>query len=95
MSNICIHCFITGRVQGVFYRDSTKKKARSLGIKGWAKNLPDGRVEVFACGDEAALNKLKIWLWKGPPAAKVVNVISTQHPWEPFDDFLVNPKSTE
>ena len=67
----CKRCLVSGRVQGVFYRASTAEQARRLGLTGYAKNLPDGRVEVLACGDEAAVNELVGWLWRGPPAAKV------------------------
>ena len=64
-------CLVSGRVQGVFYRASTAERARALGITGYAKNLPDGRVEVLACGEAAAVEELCAWLWQGPPAAKV------------------------
>ena len=68
---ICRRCLVSGKVQGVFYRASTGEQARRLGITGYAKNLPDGRVEVLACGEEAKVRDLIDWLWKGPPAAKV------------------------
>lgn len=71
---ICKRCFVSGKVQGVFYRASAAEQARSLGITGYAKNLPDGRVEVLACGDEGKIDELIDWLWKGPPAAKVSKV---------------------
>ncbi|HEY1992419.1 MAG TPA: acylphosphatase [Gammaproteobacteria bacterium] len=67
-------CFVSGKVQGVFYRASTAERARALGLTGHAKNLPDGRVEVLACGDEAKVQALIDWLWQGPPAAKVQGV---------------------
>ena len=68
---VCKRCFVSGRVQGVFYRASTAEQARRLGITGYAKNLPDGRVEVLAWGEAAAVKELIDWLWQGPPAAKV------------------------
>ena len=68
---ICKRCLVSGRVQGVFYRASTAERARALGVTGYAKNLTDGRVEVLACGEEAAVEELCAWLWQGPPAAKV------------------------
>ena len=71
---ICKRCLVTGRVQGVFYRASTAEHARALGVTGYAKNLPDGRVEVLACGEEAKVQELIDWLRKGPPAAKVQGV---------------------
>ena len=70
----CIHCYISGRVQGVFFRASTQKQALSLGLSGWAKNLPDGRVEVLACGDQQALAQLRQWLRRGPSIAQVTHV---------------------
>lgn len=67
-------CLVSGRVQGVFYRASTAERARTLGVTGYAKNLPDGRVEVLACGEEAKVKELIEWLWQGPPAAKVEQI---------------------
>lgn len=71
---VCKRCLISGRVQGVFYRASAAEHARALGVTGHAKNLPDGRVEVLACGEEAAVAGLCEWLRQGPPAAKVTAV---------------------
>jgi acylphosphatase len=62
---------VSGRVQGVYFRASTRDRARSLGITGYARNLPDGRVEVLACGAPAPVEELCAWLWHGPPAARV------------------------
>jgi len=62
---------VSGRVQGVFYRASTRAQARQLALTGHARNLPDGRVEVIAHGSPAALDALERWLWQGPPAAEV------------------------
>ncbi len=69
-----IQCIISGTVQGVFFRASTQTEAYDLQIKGYAKNLPDGNVEVIATGDEENLQKLVAWLKKGPPMAKVFSV---------------------
>ncbi len=71
---ICIRCIVTGRVQGVFYRASTEREARQLGVTGYARNLPDGSVEVLACGEASAVEALKLWLWSGPPASQVKDV---------------------
>jgi acylphosphatase len=71
---ICKRCFVSGRVQGVFYRASTAERARALSVTGYAKNLSDGRVEVLACGEEAAVKELCEWLRQGPPAAQVESV---------------------
>ena len=67
-------CLVSGKVQGVFYRASTAEQARRLDLTGYAKNLPDGRVEVLTCGEEGKVDELIDWLWKGPPAAKVQSV---------------------
>jgi acylphosphatase len=67
---------VSGRVQGVFFRASTRQQALQLGVMGYAKNLPDGRVEVIAVGEPAALQALRQWLWRGPPAASVTDVQS-------------------
>jgi len=71
---ICRRSFVSGRVQGVFYRATCVRKAQSLGLAGWARNLADGRVEVLACGDAAAVDALVAWLWEGSPASKVTAV---------------------
>ena len=62
---------VSGRVQGVWFRESTRREASKLGISGYAKNLPDGTVEVFACGSAEALDELAGWLAQGPPLASV------------------------
>jgi acylphosphatase len=71
---ICKKCLIAGRVQGVFYRGSAAQRAYELGVCGYARNLADGRVEVLACGDAAAVQKFVDWLWIGPSAARVTAV---------------------
>ena len=65
---------VTGRVQGVFYRASTRQRALELGLVGYARNQPDGSVEVVASGADAALAALQTWLQQGPPAAQVEQV---------------------
>ena len=71
---ICRKYVVGGRVQGVFYRATVARYARDLQITGYAKNLPDGRVEVLACGSEAALQELLKRLWIGSSASKVTSV---------------------
>jgi acylphosphatase len=61
-------------VQGVAFRAHTRRQALALGLTGYARNLPDGRVEVLAVGAFAALDALERWLWQGPPAARVADV---------------------
>ena len=69
--NICKRCRISGKVQGVFFRASTRDKARSLQVTGHAMNLEDGSVEVVACGAAANVDALVEWLWEGPRTARV------------------------
>jgi acylphosphatase len=71
---VCVRCRVSGRVQGVFFRASTQREARRLGVSGHAKNLADGSVEVLACGGESSVAQLKDWLWHGPPASRVTAV---------------------
>jgi acylphosphatase len=68
---------VSGRVQGVYYRASARQRAQELGCRGYARNLVDGRVEVLAVGDPAAVSTLIEWLWQGPPAAHVADVQCT------------------
>lgn len=71
----CRRCLISGRVQGVWFRAATQQQARHLGLTGHAINLPDGRVEVVACGRQQALDDLETWLWQGPELARVTAVV--------------------
>lgn len=83
----CCKFKVMGRVQGVFFRDSTRREAESLGLTGHAINLSDGSVEVLACGDRDAVESLGRWLHKGPPMASVVAVIDNwREPDEPCSD---------
>lgn len=74
MAKHCIKVTVKGRVQGVFFRKTTQQKAQALGISGYAKNLPDGAVEVLACGAEDRLQSLLTFLHQGPPNARVDEV---------------------
>ena len=71
---VCKKCFVSGRVQGVFYRGAAAQRARELGVRGYARNLPDGRVEVLACGEDEAVRSFVSWLWTGSSASKVTAV---------------------
>lgn len=71
---VCMRCHVSGRVQGVFYRESARRVADELGVTGYAVNLSDGRVEVLACGDERAVKAMVDWLWKGSRMASVEGV---------------------
>ena len=65
---------VDGRVQGVYYRASTQEQARALGLRGWVRNLPDGRVELRAQGTRGRVEALLAWCRKGPPSARVASV---------------------
>jgi acylphosphatase len=67
-------CWVSGRVQGVYYRGTAVSQARAVGISGYARNLPDGRVEVLVQGPQAAVEAFIQWLWIGSVAAKVTGV---------------------
>jgi len=75
---ICRRSLVSGRVQGVFYRATCVRKAESLGLSGFARNLSDGRVEVLACGEQAAVTAFVQWLWEGSAASKVTAVDTTE-----------------
>jgi len=62
---------VSGKVQGVCFRASTQEQARRLGLRGYVRNLHDGRVEVLAMGTDDAIEALAAWLWQGPPSARV------------------------
>lgn len=69
-----VHVFISGRVQGVWFRSSTKKVASELGVSGWVRNLTDGRVEAVFEGDDEKVSKCLEWCREGPPGAVVTDV---------------------
>jgi acylphosphatase len=65
---------VGGRVQGVYYRATVARHAHELGIRGYARNLGDGRVEVLACGEDDSVSAFVKWLWVGSSASKVTSV---------------------
>jgi acylphosphatase len=69
-----VHAVVSGRVQGVTYRQATRTTARGLNLVGWVRNRADGRVELWAQGDAAAVSQLVDWLWLGPAGAAVTGV---------------------
>ena len=83
----CVKCWVRGKVQGVWFRGNTQAQARKLGLTGYAHNLPDGRVEVVACGRSDKLQVLKDWLWQGPRLAEVSDV--------QCEDLQINPQPDE
>jgi acylphosphatase len=84
-----LHCIVSGRVQGVWFRATTRDQAKELGLTGWVRNLPSGEVEVLACGSKESLKQLQQWLHQGPKMAKVETVEAKEVPWEEFSDFSV------
>jgi acylphosphatase len=66
-----VHVWVSGMVQGVFYRASARDKAVGLGLTGWVRNLPDGRVEILAEGDPRRIAEFLDWCRSGPPRARV------------------------
>ena len=90
MTRVCAEILVSGRVQGVYYRAFTLEAAQRLGLSGFCRNLPDGRVEVIAEGDRGVIETLVEQLRVGPPRAKVEAV---QVDWKPaerrFKDFSI------
>lgn len=85
----CLRCLVSGRVQGVYYRASTQRRAQTLGLSGWVRNLSDGNVELVAMGAEHALRALEDWLWQGPPHAQVTGVRCERAEHPPLPRFEV------
>jgi len=84
------HLWIEGRVQGVFYRAFTRDLALRFGLKGWVKNLPDGRVEAVFEGPEDKIQEAIKYCWQGPPAATVTDIkIQWEEPTGEFDGFEI------
>ena len=85
-----IRLLISGRVQGVYFRMFAQKKAKQLGVKGYAKNLADGRVEIVAEADNSSIEQLIEWSYKGPITARVDVVEISEWPIdEQFTTFEI------
>ncbi|MGI9119560.1 MAG: acylphosphatase [Acidimicrobiales bacterium] len=80
---------VSGQVQGVFFRDRCRREAWAAGVRGWVRNLPDGRVEVVAEGPPDALEALYDWCRQGPPHADVRSVEVIDEPAEGLPGFDV------
>jgi acylphosphatase len=80
-----VHLVVSGRVQGVAFRACTADEARRLGVAGWVRNLPDGRVEAEAEGERRAVEALVAWCRRGPPAAEVADL---QVEWKTYGGEL-------
>jgi acylphosphatase len=85
MNETRAHVFIEGRVQGVFYRAFTRDTARTLGLRGWVKNLYDGRVEAVFEGNKELIEQVIRKCYQGPPGARVTNI---DVKWEEFTEDL-------
>lgn len=81
--------FVSGRVQGVFFRDFTRRTARRHGVVGWVRNLPDGRVEALLEGEPSAVEAVLDALRDGPPAARVDNIAVSEETPQEHEDFEV------
>lgn len=83
---------VSGRVQGVGFRQACRQRARHLGLVGWVRNLADGRVELVCQGPSEAVDRLIDWVWSGPSAARVTKVESEVVADQPYlADFLIQP----
>ncbi len=90
MGVVRAHVFISGWVQGVFFRANTRRVAKSLGLKGFVRNLPDGRVEAVFEGEEEKVKRAIEWCHKGPPLARVSKVeVYWEEPQGDYDDFYI------
>ncbi len=90
MDNIRVRLVIEGRVQGVWFRDSTRREAEALGVYGWVRNRRDGTVEVLAEGPEDRVKKLVAWCHQGPPSARVTRVHESPEQWTgEFNSFQI------
>lgn len=69
-----VHCVVRGRVQGVFFRASAQREAKRLGLTGWARNTPDGSVEIVVEGEDERVREFLQWAQRGPSAARVERV---------------------
>ena len=82
MTNIRVRLVIEGRVQGVWFRDSTRRQALALGVSGWVRNRRDGSVEVLAEGPEGPVTQLIAWCQHGPSGARVTQVHENREDWQ-------------
>lgn len=83
----CQHLLISGRVQGVWFRESMRQEAQKQGVSGWVRNLPDGKVEAVICGEPAQIARMLEWARKGPPLAKVTGLESEPLADQSFQGF--------
>lgn len=86
---ICKRCVISGKVQGVYYRQAALDQANALGVVGWVRNLASGDVECLICGEEELVEAMCEWLWEGSPTARVENVVEESLPWQEYTTFMI------
>ena len=89
MARLCWHALVSGRVQGVAYRQHADEQAQRLDLDGWVRNLDDGRVEVLFEGEAEAVQALATWLEQGPSAAEVADVTLSEMPLQGLAGFIV------
>ena len=89
MSNICKQVFVSGKVQGVYYRANTVEQAKINGIKGWVKNLPDGRVEAHIEGSCHAIDSILQWMHHGPEHAEVDDIVVLDITPSGYTNFVI------
>jgi len=87
MPIVCRHVLVSGRVQGVGFRWHARAKAEELGLAGWVRNLPDGRVEALVEGEAPAVEAMLAWLARGPSAARVTGVQVVERASEGLTSF--------
>jgi acylphosphatase len=89
MPLICLHALVSGRVQGVYFRQHTAEQAQALEVQGWVRNLADGRVEVWMEGQASAVRALADWLAQGSPAAQVSGVVLQEQQLQGLSGFII------
>jgi acylphosphatase len=80
---------VSGRVQGVYFRDTCRRVAEARGVAGWVRNLPDGRVEAVFEGGAEPVGALIAWAGEGPASATVTDVVVQDEPAEGIDGFSI------
>ena len=86
---LSLHFYVSGRVQGVFFRMHTRQQAQRYNLSGWVRNLPDGRVEGVASGDASDVKSFYAWLQQGPDLARVADVEVEELEFREFDGFTI------
>ena len=90
MANTSVHGFVSGKVQGVWFRGFTQQHALVAGVNGWAKNLSDGRVEFLLCGEQEDVEDVLEAIKKGPPASSVTELEVNTVEWQPIEGFTTS-----